>query len=102
MRDAAPLVRRTFKKALQGAYWTALSANGLIYSLALGYDPSIAIDALKAGALAAGLSGTGPAVTAVVADDNVDVVKTTWAKYEGQTIQTQINHRKAHVVKGCS
>jgi shikimate kinase len=102
MRDAAPLVRRTFKKALQGAYWTALSVNGLIYSSALGYDPSIAIDALKAGALAAGLSGTGPAVTAVVADDNVDVVKTTWAKYEGQTIQTQINHRKAHVMGGCS
>jgi shikimate kinase len=102
MRDAAPLVRRTFKKALQGAYWTALSVNGLIYSSALGYDPSIAIDALKAGALAAGLSGTCPAVTAVVADDNVDVVKTTWAKYEGQTIQTQINHRKAHVMGGCS
>jgi shikimate kinase len=102
MRDAAPLVRRTFQKALQGAYWTALSVNGLIYASALGYDPSIAIDALKAGALAAGLSGTGPAVTAVVADNNVDVVKTAWAKYEGQTIQTQINHRKAHVIRGGS
>jgi shikimate kinase len=76
--------------------------NGLIYASALGYDPSIAIDALKAGALAAGLSGTGPAVTAVVADDSVDLVKTAWAKYEGQTIQTQINHRKAHVMKGYS
>ncbi len=102
MRDAAPLVRRTFEKALQGAYWSALSINGLIYSSALGYDPSIAIDALRAGALAAGLSGTGPAVTAVVADDHVDSVKTAWAKYEGQIIQTQINHRRAHVIKGCS
>jgi shikimate kinase len=102
MRNAAPLVRRAFQKALRGAYWTALSVNGLIYSSALGYDPSIAIDALKAGALAAGLSGTGPAVTAVVADDSVDLVKTAWARYEGHTIQTQINHRKAHVIKGCS
>lgn len=102
MRDAAPLVTRIFEKALRGAYWTALSMNGLIYSSALGHDPSIAIDALKAGALAAGLSGTGPAVTAVVADDNVDSVKTAWARYEGQTIQTQINHRKAHVIRGCS
>ena len=50
-----------------GKIWEALSLNGLIYSSAQGYDTSIAIDALAAGAVAAGLCGKGPAVTAVVA-----------------------------------
>ena len=35
----------------------------------MGYDPTIAIDALSAGAVAAGLCGKGPAVTAVTPKD---------------------------------
>ncbi len=45
--------------------WEAMTLNGLLYSSILGYDPSPALDAVKLGALGAGLSGTGPAIAAV-------------------------------------
>ncbi len=75
-----PLVEVAYEEALAGNFWEALTLNGLIYSSASGYDPSIAIDALAAGAVAAGLCGKGPAVTAVTPKDKVDSVKAALAK----------------------
>lgn len=98
MRKAAPLVAVAFQKAMKEEYWAAMALNGLIYSSALGFDPSVALDALMNGAIAAGLSGTGPAVAAVVAKDNVDSVKGSWQKYEGRILKAKINHQKASVV----
>ncbi|MEM3054612.1 MAG: shikimate kinase [Candidatus Bathyarchaeia archaeon] len=94
----APLVKICHKEALKGNFWHALTLNGLIYSFALGYNPSIALDALAAGAIAAGLCGKGPAVTAVVTEDKVDLVKDALMRYEGEIIETQINHEKAKVL----
>ncbi len=98
MKRVASLVRIAYKEAVKGNYWSALTLNGLIYSSALGYDPSIAVDALMAGALASGLSGTGPAVTAVVSDDKIDRVKDAWQTHEGDILQSRVNHEKARVV----
>ncbi|MEM3055200.1 MAG: shikimate kinase, partial [Candidatus Bathyarchaeia archaeon] len=79
-------------------FWSALTLNGLIYSSALSYNPSIALDALMAGALAAGLCGKGPAVTAVVSNEKVDSVKDVLEAYEGEILQARINHEKAKVL----
>ena len=98
MRSVASLVKIAYKEALKGNYWSALTLNGLIYSSALGYNPSIALDALMAGALAAGLSGKGPSVTAVTPNEKVDLVKDVWQAYEGEILQTRVNHEKAKVV----
>jgi len=98
MRRVASLVKIAYKEAVKGNYWSALILNGLIYSSALGYNPSIAVDALMAGALAAGLSGTGPAVTAIVPEDKIDSVKGMWQAYEGDILQAHLNHEKAKVV----
>jgi len=98
MRGVASLVETAYKEAVKGNYWLSLTLNGLIYSSALGYNPSIAVDALMAGALAAGLSGTGPAVTAIVPDDKIDSVKDVWQTYEGDILQARISHEKARVV----
>jgi shikimate kinase len=98
IKGVASLVKRAYKEALKGNYWVALTLNGLIYSSALGYDPSIAVDALMAGALAAGLSGTGPAVTAIVPDEKIDLVKDAWQTYEGEILEARVNHEKAKVV----
>jgi len=98
MKGAASLVKIAYKEALKGNYWVALTLNGLIYSSALGYNPSIAVDALMAGALAAGLSGTGPAVTAIVPHEKIDPVKDAWQKYEGEILEARVNHEKAKVV----
>jgi len=98
MKGVASLVKIAYKEALKENYWAALTLNGLIYSSALGYDSSIATDALIAGALAAGLSGTGPAVTAIVPDEKIDLVKDAWQTYEGEILEARVNHEKAEVV----
>ena len=93
-----PLVKIAYKEAQKGKFWDALSLNGLIYSVALGYDASVALDALAAGAVAAGLCGKGPAVTAVVADEKVDAVKQALQRHEGTILQVHVNHEKAKVI----
>lgn len=99
MKEVASLVKIAYKEAVKGNYWAALTLNGLIYSSALGYDPSVAVDALMAGALAAGLSGTGPAVTAIVSEEKIDLVKEVLEAYEGEVLEARVNHEKARVVR---
>jgi len=98
MKEVASLVKIAYKEALKGNYWVALTLNGLIYSSALGYNPSIAVDALMVGALAAGLSGTGPAVTAIVSEEKKDLVRGALQAYEGEVLEARVNHEKARVV----
>ena len=99
LKNVSPLVEIAYKEALKGNFWQALTLNGLIYSLALGYNPSIALDALTAGAVAAGLCGKGPAVTAVVDEDKINQVKEALMKYEGEVVETEINHQKAKILE---
>ena len=92
------LVEVAYKEVFQGNFWTALSLNGLVYSSALGFDVSVELDALNAGAVAAGLCGKGPTVTAVVSEKKIDQVKIALQQHEGKIIQTELNHQKAKVV----
>ena len=98
MKSVASLVKIAYKEAMKRNHWAALTLNGLIYSSALGYNPSIAVDALMAGALASGLSGTGPAVTAIVPEEKIDLVKDALQMYEGEILKARVNHEKAKVV----
>jgi len=97
LRTVKSLVQVAYDQALAGKIWLALTLNGLIYSSASGYDASIAICALAAGAVAAGLCGKGPAVTAVAAKDKVDSVKAALLKYGGEVLQSRLNREKARV-----
>lgn len=98
MKRLSPIVKIAYREALKSNHWTALTLNGLIYSAALGYDLSTAVDALIAGALAAGLSGTGPAIAAIVPEEKVDLVKEVWQRREGEILEARINQEKAKVV----
>jgi shikimate kinase len=98
IRSAKSLVNIAFNEAMQGNYWIALSLNGFIYSSILGYKPDIALEALEAGALASGLCGKGPTVSAVVTNDNIDQVKSVFQKYDGDVVETCLNHKKAAVI----
>lgn len=95
MRLLSPLVETAFDFAKQKDYFKALNLNGLIYSATLGFDSTIAIDALQSGAIASGLSGTGSSFVAVVSEDSIDEVKESWSKYEGNVIETNVDN------KGC-
>ncbi|MEM4246537.1 MAG: shikimate kinase, partial [Candidatus Bathyarchaeia archaeon] len=84
LRRVAPLTEVAWREALEGEIWRALNLNGYIHSRELGLDPGVALTALRAGALAAGLSGKGPATVAVVDPRKVDQVKEAWASFEGE------------------
>ena len=58
----------------------------------LGFDSSIAIDALASGAFASGLSGTGSAFVAIVDDNSINDVKESWSGYEGRVIETYVDN----------
>ena len=92
MKVLAPLVETAYDFACKKQYFKALNLNGLIYSSALGFNTAIAIDALQAGALASGLSGTGSSFVAIVGEDSIDEVSESWMKYEGQVIKTETDN----------
>jgi shikimate kinase len=98
LQTVKPLVEVAFGQAMDGKIWEALTLNGLIYSSASNLNATIAVDALVAGALAAGLCGKGPAVSAVVPNDKVDKVKVALQAYEGEIITAHINTEKAKVL----
>ena len=92
-------VKAIHRLALEGGYWTAMTLNGILYSSILGFDPEIALKAIENGAIAAGLSGKGPAVAAVVSDRELAQVERTWSKLDGKIIRAKINLRKAHILE---
>ena len=92
MKLLAPLVETAFNFAKQKDYFKAINLNGLIYSATLGFDSTIAVDALEAGAIASGLSGTGSSFIAVVSEDSIDDVKENWSKYDGNVIETNVDN----------
>ena len=98
LRSVKPLVEIAFDRVLEGRVWEALTLNGLIYSSASNLNPAIAIDALAAGAVAAGLCGKGPAVTVVVSKDKVTSVEAALLRYEGEVLQAKLNSEKAKVL----
>jgi shikimate kinase len=92
------LIQVAHQEALKGDYWSSLTLNGLAYSLALGYDTSPVKIALEAGAVAAGLSGKGPAIAAVVPRSKVKTVLSAWNSFSGKVIKSSLNYRKARCV----
>jgi shikimate kinase len=98
LKTIKPLVEIAFNMALEGKVWQALTLNGLVYSSASNLNTAIAIDALSAGALAAGLCGKGPAVTTVVPRQKIDSVRSALQRYEGEILQTELNNEKAKVI----
>lgn len=99
MKVLAPLVETAFELAKNKDYFKALNMNGLIYAATLGFDSSIAIDALSQGALASGLSGTGSAFVAICPEDRIDDVKQSWEKYDGRIIETVVNNTGCEFIK---
>ena len=96
MKVLAPLVETAFDFAKDKEYFKALNLNGLIYASTLGFDSSIAIDAIQAGAFASGLSGTGSSFVAVCDENSIDDIKDVWSHLEGRVIETNVDN------DGCS
>lgn len=94
LNPISELVSEAFNLALKGEYWKAMTLNGLLHAAALSIDTKPIIEALRRGALAAGVSGTGPAVAAVTTADRVDDVRDVLAEYDGYVITSSVNNRR--------
>ena len=100
MKTLAPLVEIAFENASEKNIEKALTLNGFLYCAALDINPKIAIDALKLGAKAAGLSGTGSAFT-ILLDDNsdIDLIKSSLSDYPGRLIETSPDNEGSVVLR---
>ena len=92
------LLSLAFDRALRGDLWSPLILNGMINSIAFGYNPKTAFHAIDLGAIAAGLTGKGPALAAIVTPDKADAVRSFLSQIEGGLIESKINHERAHVI----
>lgn len=98
MKLLAPWVDMAFREVLEGRVHSALTLNGILYCASLGFDPGIALDALEAGALSAGLSGTGPAFVALADEDSAGKVIDSWENLEGNVTVTSVDNQGTHVL----
>jgi shikimate kinase len=64
-RSIRPLVEEAFHLALRGDYFRAMELNSRAYAPLLGVDEAPAARARAAGAVAAGITGAGPAIVAL-------------------------------------
>lgn len=83
--------------ARKSNYWNSMTLNGLATSTILNSDPSIIANLIEKGALAASVSGNGPAIAAVVKKDGVSNVKKAFSSLDGTILVSDINNQKAHV-----
>lgn len=100
MKLIAPQVKLAFQEALQGNLHNAMTLNGLLYCASLGFNPKMALDAIDAGAVASGLSGTGPSFVALAGDEDVDNIVEAWSSQPGQIIRTEVDNKGTRVIGG--
>jgi len=99
MKLLAPWVDMAFREVLDGRVHSALTLNGILYCASLGFDPGIALDALEAGALAAGLSGTGPSFVALTHEDSEADIIDAWENLEGDVLVTSVDNEGTRVLE---
>jgi len=95
IRGYSKRVEKILEEALEGNIYQALNLNGEIYCGALGYSPEPARAALESGAVAAGVSGTGPAFVALCGERELDHVKAALEALGGKIITTRTNNTGA-------
>lgn len=89
------LFGEAFKLASAGEYWKAMNLNGMLLSTSLSAEYEPVIRAIQKGALAASISGNGPAIAAVSYNENIENIKAAFAKFNGSVIVSKINNEKA-------
>ncbi|MCA1813304.1 MAG: shikimate kinase [Halobacteriales archaeon] len=96
----APQAEQAFELAMKGDWLQALRINGAAYAGLLGVSQEPARIALEAGALTAGLSGTGPSTAAVCQPEDAKRVAKALGKLgTGIVLQANLTNRQAEVVR---
>ncbi len=88
-----------FQLAYSGQYWKAMTLNGVLTSSLLSNSYTITRMCLENGALAASISGNGPAVAAIVRESEVQKIKSVLSNLDGRVIISRTNNQKASTVR---
>lgn len=96
---AREMSKIAFEEAKMGRWSTAMILNGIIQCASYSMDLTPAIDAIRAGAVAAGLSGKGPATAAVSSRANMNRIRAAWKPFVGQIIETRIVNQNANQLR---
>lgn len=92
--DFSPIrkdVEHAFDLATRGEYLRAMEVNSRAYAKVLDVSEDVASLARKKGALAAGISGTGPATVAVCNRTETGAVVQALQREEGRVIRAKVN-----------
>lgn len=99
--DFAPIhdqVETAFRLALDGDVAGAITLNGRAYAPIVGVDDAPARAALAAGAWAAGMTGTGPAIAVICTAEAEEAVLAALAPYQGTIVGTGISTSRGEVL----
>lgn len=100
-KDFSPIradVDAAFRLALDGDYFHALEKNSAAYAKILEVDETPAIRARAAGAMAAGITGAGPAIIALTKPIYVDAVTKALAAEDAEVRAVSLNTMEAREV----
>jgi len=95
---ARQAVARAFALAASGDVAGAITLNGRAYAPIVGVDPTPAERALAAGAWAAGMTGTGPAIAVLTTAEAREDVLAALAPFQGRVLRTRPNRSPASVI----
>ena len=88
-------VEKAFNLALRGEYLKAMEVNSRAYSKVLDVSEDIADLARRKGALAAGISGTGPATTVICERGEDSQIERALQNEEGSILRAHVNDTPA-------
>jgi shikimate kinase len=88
-----------FQLAHSGQYWKAMTLNGVLTSSLLSNSYTITRMCLENGALAASISGNGPAIAAVAGEREMQKIKSVLSNLGGRVIVSKTNNQKASAVR---
>lgn len=97
LRSLASSFEEIFNLALRGRYLEALTLNGSLTSAALSINFQPALDAIRNGALAAGVSGNGPSIVALCNDSTTDQVRSALDNFEGRVLEARTSNAQTRV-----
>lgn len=98
LRMLANFFDEAFNLAKKAQYWEAMMLNGVLVSAGLTIEYKPIKEAVESGALAASVSGNGPALAAVAYESRLDNIIKCWNTYDGKVVVTKVNNQKAKVI----
>jgi len=99
LRVLSDIYLEAFHLANSGQYWKAMTLNGVLTSCLLSNSYNITRTCLENGALAASISGNGPAIAAIVHVDQAQKIRSILSDFDGRVIVSNSNNQKASIVR---